>query len=90
MMTEKKTGLRLSQLTIKNYKKIDVLEIDFLRPRMPEDADILVFGSKNGGGKTSVLECCALLILAGIVDNFDKFRMDESLLDVTNSLELFF
>ena len=65
-MFEKKPGTRLSQLTINNYKKIDSLEINFPRPVMKGDADVLVFGSKNGGGKTSVLECCSLLMLAAI------------------------
>lgn len=65
-MSEKKSAIRLNRLTIKNYKKIDSLEIDFPRPLMKGDADILVFGSKNGGGKTSVLECCALTIFAAI------------------------
>jgi predicted ATPase len=75
-MTEKKSGIRLSRLTIKNYKKLNSLEIDFPRPVMKGDADILVFGSKNGGGKTSVLECCALLMLVGMVgrEQFWKFQ----------------
>lgn len=85
-MNEKKSGIRLNRLTIKNYKKLNSLEIDFPRPVMKGDADILVFGSKNGGGKTSVLECCSLLTLAGIIEQFEKFRKDESSLDATNSL----
>jgi predicted ATP-binding protein involved in virulence len=86
-MTEKKSGIRLSRLTIKNYKKLNSLEIDFPRPVMKGDADILVFGSKNGGGKTSVLECCSLLMLAGIVgERFELFRENDSLLDVANLL----
>ena len=92
-MTNKKkipssTGLRLSRLSIKNYKKLDSLEIDFPRPLMEDDLDILVFGSKNGGGKTSVIECCSLLILAGLLGEirFDRFRDFESLIDVTNLL----
>jgi predicted ATPase len=64
-MTEKKQ-IRLSHLKISNYKKIDSLEIDFVPPLMHGDPDILVLGSKNGGGKTSVLECCSLSILLGI------------------------
>ena len=83
-MTDKKSSIRLSRLTIKNYKKLSSLEIDFPRPVMKGDADILLFGSKNGGGKTSVLECCSLLMLAGIVG--DRFRNDESLLEVANLL----
>jgi predicted ATPase len=70
-MVERK-NIRLSQLRISNYKKIDSLEIDFISPLMQGDPDILLLGSKNGGGKTSVLECCSLLILAGIFQ--DQFR----------------
>jgi predicted ATPase len=64
-MAESK-NIRLSRLKISNYKKIDSLEIDFIPPIMQGDPDILLLGSKNGGGKTSVLECCSLLILTGI------------------------
>lgn len=86
-MNEKKSGIRLSRLTIKNYKKLNSLEIDFPRPVMKGDADILLFGSKNGGGKTSVLECCSLLMLAGIVgDRFNRIRESEMLLDIANLL----
>jgi predicted ATPase len=48
----------------------------------------LVLGSKNGGGKTSVLECCSLLIFAGVFkDKFTKIlKMNGSLLDITNLL----
>ncbi len=82
------TGLRLSRLAIKNYKKLDSLEIDFPQPLMESDLDILVFGSKNGGGKTSVIECSALLILAGVMGEkgFNRLREAEPLLDVANLL----
>jgi hypothetical protein len=55
---------------------------------MENDLDILVLGSKNGGGKTSVLECCSLLLLGGIVGDapFAKFYDTESLSDVANLL----
>ena len=87
IMTDKKSAVRLSRLTIKNYKKLSSLEIDFPRPVMEGDADILIFGSKNGGGKTSVLECCSLLMLAGIIgEKFNRFRETESLLDIANLL----
>lgn len=60
-------GIRISRLYIKNYKKIDELEIEFPAPLMTGDADIFVLGSKNGGGKTSVLECCSLLLFFGVL-----------------------
>ena len=86
-MTDKKSGIRISRLTIKNYKKLESLEIDFPRPVMKGDADILVFGSKNGGGKTSVLECCALLMLVGMIgERLRVFRESELLLDIANLL----
>jgi hypothetical protein len=86
-MTEKEQ-IRLSHLKISNYKKIDSLEIDFLPPLMQGDPDILLLGSKNGGGKTSVLECCSLLMLAGLFQKQFKsrFRTDELLLDIANLL----
>ncbi len=86
-MAEKKQ-IRLSHLKISNYKKIDSLEIDFLPPLMQGDPDILLLGSKNGGGKTSVLECCSLLMLAGLFQKQFKsrFRTDELLLDIANLL----
>jgi predicted ATPase len=87
-MTEKKQ-IRLSHLKISNYKKIDSLEIDFLPPLMQGDPDILLLGSKNGGGRTSVLECCSLSILLGIFQaQFTRQfnSTDELPLDIANLL----
>lgn len=82
------TGLRLRSLSISNYKKLNKLEIAFPLPRMEHDLDILVLGSKNGGGKTSVLECCSLLFLAGAVGKmrFDRFSESELIGDVASLL----
>lgn len=80
-------GIRLNRLSIKNYKRIDSLEIEFPQPVMKNDADILVFGSKNGGGKTSILECCSLLMLVAIVgERVNRFRESELLFDIANLL----
>jgi len=86
-MTERKQ-IRLTHLKISNYKKIDSLEIDFPPPLMQGDPDILVLGSKNGGGKTSVLECCALSLLSAIFQvNFKRrFRTDDLPLEIANLL----
>ena len=84
-MTKKpQLGIRLTKLTIENYKKLDKLEIDFPYPLMKNDIDILVFGSKNGGGKTSVLECCSLLLLAGTVGEGSSWR----LLEIESSFDI--
>ena len=56
--------IKIRHISIRNYKGIDELELDFPIPRMPDDPDILVMGSQNGLGKTSVIECCSLLLLA--------------------------
>ena len=56
---------------------------------MQEDPDILLLGSKNGGGKTSVLECCSLSILLGIFQAQFTRRFnstDELPLDIANLL----
>ena len=60
----KKMTIRIERIAIKNYKGIDQLELDFPPPRMRDDPDILVMGSKNGLGKTAIMECCSLLLLA--------------------------
>jgi hypothetical protein len=51
---------RLRHIEITNYKALDHLVLDIPTPTMPGDPDIFVVGSKNGLGKTSLLECCAL------------------------------
>lgn len=81
-------GIRLSRLSIENYKRLDRLEIEFPPPLMDGDLDILVLGSKNGGGKTSVLECCSLLMVAGAVGQMKRQRYpeSESLLDFSSLL----
>ncbi len=57
-------GLKLRRLDIENYKRLDSLEVELPRPRMKGDPDVMILGSQNGGGKTSVLECAGLLYLA--------------------------
>ena len=63
MAEKKKPLIRIEHVSIKNYKGIDSLEIDFPSPLMDGDPDVFVMGSENGLGKTSVLECCSLLLL---------------------------
>ena len=60
----KKMTIRIERIAIQNYKGIDALELAFPPPRMPDDPDILVMGSKNGLGKTAIMECCSLLLLS--------------------------
>ena len=66
-------GLKLRRLEIENYKRLDSLKVDFPRPRMKGDPDVMILGSQNGGGKTSALECVGLLFLA-ILSGDDLFR----------------
>ena len=56
-MTKKKTvDIKIRRLQIANYKGIDELELYFPRPKMSGDPDVVVMGSRNGLGKTSVLD----------------------------------
>ena len=55
--------MRFERITIENYKGIDFLSISFPSQVFPNDPDILVMGSENGVGKTSILECCALILI---------------------------
>ncbi len=54
------TRVRISQLTVENYKALDSLSIHFPPPRTSDEPDVTVIGSRNGVGKSSVLECCLL------------------------------
>lgn len=56
--------IKLRELRISNFKAIDNLLLPFPQPKVPEEPDILVMGSRNGLGKTSVLEACALFFLS--------------------------
>lgn len=50
------------RISIRNYKGIDEVDLQLPGPRMKEDPDVMVIGSENGLGKTSILECCSLLL----------------------------
>ena len=63
---EKRIYLR--QINIVNYKAIDHLEIPFIPPLMSNEPEVTVIGSKNGIGKTSILEACSWLFLAPAFD----------------------
>ena len=75
------TSVKLRTISIENYKGIDAFSMDLPIPKMPNDSDILVMGSKNGLGKTSVIECCALLITCMNVDEV-SFNLDKGVYSV--------
>lgn len=59
-----KPTLRLSRLCIQSFKAIESLALDLPSPKTDDEPDAFVLGSKNGVGKTSVLEACALALLS--------------------------
>jgi predicted ATPase len=59
-----KTPIRLRELSIRDFKAIDQLTLPLPAPKMTDDLDVFVLGSRNGLGKTSILEACSLLMLA--------------------------
>ena len=61
-----KPKFRLSGLKIMDYKAIDHLDLLLPAPTLPDTPDVFVLGSKNGVGKTSVLECAALGVLGAV------------------------
>ncbi len=86
MDTLKRKRIRLRHLKVQNFKVLDSVDIDFPPPRMKNDPDVIVIGSKNGAGKTSVLESCALLILSGLSgkDIFQFGHYAERAIDLTD------
>lgn len=66
-MRERDVPIKIRSILIRNYKGIDALDMEFPVPRLLDDPDIFVMGSRNGLGKTSIIECCALLLLGPIL-----------------------
>ncbi|MEA5549922.1 AAA family ATPase [Anabaena cylindrica UHCC 0172] len=62
-------SIKIRNLKIRNFKGLDDIELNFPVPQLKDDPDIIVMGSRNGLGKTSVLESCALLFLAASQDS---------------------
>ena len=58
----------IRRISIRNYKGIDEVNLELPGPRMKEDPDVVVIGSQNGLGKTSILECCSLLLSTLMTD----------------------
>ncbi len=69
---ERPAGIKIRRLRIKDYKGIDELELNFPQPTMLDDPDIMVMGSRNGVGKTSVLECCVLLLQVLVIPKINN------------------
>lgn len=59
----KHESVYLRKLLITGFKAIDDIQLEFPEPLMSRDPDVFVMGSKNGIGKTSILEAISLLTL---------------------------
>lgn len=59
------SSIRIASIEIENYKSLDKLQLALPAPSTTEQLDVFVLGSKNGVGKSSVLECCAIALLSG-------------------------
>lgn len=77
-MTMKSSFPRLEKLSVFNYKGVDSLDISFPDGLVATDPDFNILGSMNGVGKTSVLECCAWVLLAysGGADRINEIECD--------------
>ena len=64
--TAQQHPVRIDRIAITDYKAIDQLEIAFPLPDTVDQPDVFVLGSKNGVGKSSVLECCAIAMLGSL------------------------
>lgn len=71
-----RNSARLAHLKIRNYKGIDSLDLDFPLPDYEDEPDIFVIGSENGGGKTSILECCAFLRLCASLTDSERKTLE--------------
>lgn len=80
----RKPTIKLRHISIRNYKNIDSFDFEIPEPLMPGDPDVLVMGSENGLGKTSLLECCAILLLAASLGDTDPINLHDSRIDSTD------
>ncbi len=87
MTTNKKPSIKLRTVRIENFKAIDSLELDFPSPVMRDEPDVFVMGSKNGIGKTSVLESCTLLLL-GTIWGHEPFHIIHRFFEDINIFDL--
>jgi hypothetical protein len=62
----KGSKIRLASVTIENYKSLDQLSLSLPAVSTPDEVDVFVLGSKNGVGKTSLLESCALSVIGAV------------------------
>lgn len=86
-MKRENIPIKIRRLKIRNYKGFDDFEMDFPVPKLPGDPDIMVMGSKNGIGKTSIMECCSLLLLSlSIRESHFELRDTYSIIDVPDLL----
>ena len=85
---------RIDRLSIRNYKGIDQLDLEFPQSPMADAPDVVAIGSRNGAGKSSVIECCALLLIIprllainedtlSIANADDIVRAGESLVEIS-------
>ncbi|MBF0624182.1 MAG: AAA family ATPase [Magnetococcales bacterium] len=76
-------GVRLKRVEITDFKGIDHVQLDFLPPRMNGDPDIHVMGSRNGLGKTSILEACVFLFLSLNIPITKKSNTENGFVKIT-------
>lgn len=68
-------AIRISSLEVTDFKALDRLELRLPAPSMANAPDVFVLGSRNGHGKTSVLEACALLLTAARMEKSMRKNM---------------
>lgn len=72
------TVFRIHKISIQHYKGIDSLVIEWPDFESLHLNDVTLLGSKNGAGKTSILECCTLLLAAFAGMLPQRFRRDDA------------
>lgn len=61
-----KPRVRLAYLHVENYKSLDSVDLSLPAPSTEDELDAFVLGSKNGIGKSSLLECCAFSMIGAV------------------------
>ncbi|HUT56011.1 MAG TPA: AAA family ATPase [bacterium] len=78
----KHNAVRVDSIELKNFKLFENFKLPFPPPSVPAEPDIVVIGSRNGLGKTSILEAISLMMIAANFEYTDFLDSSSQSIDL--------
>lgn len=72
---------RLRRLKVENFRALETFDYRFPDAEIPGEPDVFVLGSRNGMGKTSILEAISLAIMGAELSEAFKFAWRRAMRD---------